>query len=68
MNRGSVRVRVLATLLSVILASTAFAAPRDERPTTRLRDFERVVEKILKKIQKTFQVSTQEDAVQPPRP
>lgn len=68
MNRGSLRVRVLAIFLSVVLSSAAFGTPRDERSTARLRDFERVVQKILKQIQKTFRVSTQDDYIQPPRP
>ena len=67
MNRRSVRVRVLAIIVSLMIASSSLAAHRDYERTTWI-GFERVVEKILKKIQKTFRLETQDDSIQPPKP
>ena len=68
MNGRSVRVRVLAIIFSLMIASTVAAAPPDHDRGVWFRDFERVVEKILKKFQKSFRLNTHEDAVIPPKP
>jgi hypothetical protein len=67
MNRGSIRVRVLAIIVSLMIASSSFAAPRGYEGTTWGR-FERIVEKILKKVQKSFRLETHDDAAVPPKP
>ncbi len=66
MNRRSVRVRVLAIIVSLMIATSSLAAPRDNR--TAWGGFERVIQKILHKIQKTFRLQTYDDGIVAPKP
>lgn len=58
---------VLATALSLTIASGAFAGPRDGRDRDDPRVPDRVV-RFIKKIQKIFHITALDDLSVPPKP